>query len=420
MRTMRGAALAAALLLMALAPGCEGRKGAAGMVRSSALGTFPQETAALLVLEIKKIRALHPDAPWLKDMASLADREEGPLREVLRRIGPDVLARLDRLSLAVVPRTDRGVGYAVLAEGSFDGAKLREQLGGSDLQTVVENGGSDVSVALLPEGAVAIGPKQILGTMRANGASRGHGLDANPSILAPLEKVRPEAQLWGALDCRSLQRLFKEASAPGDFGGLTLDSAPVQSLVSIAFRGMIADSVDLDLLGQADAEVNAKRLADAARGLVALGRVGAGRDQAKEWFDFLDGIRIDQSGAGVNLRASIPAKTMESFVARMMSAPPPAAQAPPQGLAPSQGPAHALPTAPGQAARAPGKAPVTDGAPLSNPGTRTPHAQPPAAAPPVAAPPTAAPPAGSSPPAGSPIPPGPAPLDTPAPSAGAP
>jgi len=158
--------------------------------------------------------------------------------------------------------------------------------------------------------------------------------------------------------------------------------------------------VDLDLLGQADAEVSARRLADAARGLVALGRVGAGRDQAKEWLDFLDGIRIDQSGAGVNLRASIPAKTMESFVVRMMSAPRPRAQGPSQGQLPSQAPARALPPATGQPARAPVKAPAIEGAPPSNPAIQ--------------------PPAAPSPPADSPIRPGPNPLDTPAPSAGAP
>lgn len=401
MRTMRGAALAAALGVLA-ASGCGGRKGAAGAVRSSAIGTYPRESVALLVLEIKKIRGMRPDTPWLKDMASLADREGGPFQEITRRLGPEFLARLDRLSLAVVPRPDRTVGYGILAEGEFDGAKVREALGDSDVLTLVETGQMDVSVALLPGGGLALGPNSVLQTMRANAASRGHGLDANPEILTPLEKVRPEAQFWGAIDCRSLQRLFKEASASPDLGHLPLGSAPVQSLVSIAFRGTLADSVDIDLFGQTDADKDARTLADAARGLVALGRVGAGREQASAWLDFLDAIHIDQKGAEVNLRASIPAKTMESFVAQMMSAPRPATETPLREPAP--GPAKE----PRQAGRAAGTVPAAP-APPAKPAPRNP----------AASPAPSAPPHGSSPPADSPSP-APAPGGKQTPSAGAP
>ena len=178
-------------------------------------------------------------------------------------------------------------------------------------------------------------------------------------------------------------------------------TAPVQSLVSIAFRGMVGDSVDLELFGRADAERNAKTLADAARGLLALGRMGAGRDQAKEWLAFLDGIQIDQSGAGVNLRASIPAKTMESFVGQMMSAPRP------EAVAPSGLPAREPQAEPGQAhpALSPSKA-----------APRGPAAPTPAAVP--SRPPAR--PAGSPTPAGSPSPPAPQPRGTQTPSEGAP
>src|SRR6266540_1390442 len=219
MRTMRGAALAAALGVL-VATGCGGRRGAAGEVRSSALGTYPRESVALLVLEIKKIRGMRPDTPWLKDMAALANRQGGPFQEVIHRLGPEFLARLDRLSLAVVPRPDRTAAYGILAEGTFDGVKVRQALGDNDVLTLAETGQMDVSVALLPGGSLALGPKGVLEIMSANAASRGHGLDASPEILTPLQRVRPEAQFWGALDCRSLQRLFKEASASPGLGAL--------------------------------------------------------------------------------------------------------------------------------------------------------------------------------------------------------
>ena len=365
MRKMRGAIVAALLALLA-APGCGARKGAAGMVRSSVLGTYPKETAALLVLEIKKIRALRPDAPWIKDMAALADRQDGPFREIIGRLGPELMGRLERLSLAVVPRADSSVGYAVLAEGSFDAAKLREALGGSDFLTLVETGETDFSAALLQDTSLALGPKSVLDRMRENATSRGHGLDGNAAILSPLEKVRPEAQLWGALDCRSLQRMFKERPVASDFGKMPLDSPVVQSLVSIAFRGMIGDSVDLDLYGRADAEANAKTLAEAARGLVALGRVGAGRNQAKEWFDFLDGIRIEQRGAEISLRASIPSKTMESLVGQMKtSSQPPAAES-------AREPAQASTIQAPSTSKSPPRSPVGSAPPVGSSGQSAP------------------------------------------------
>lgn len=319
MRGTRARAVVVALLVLA-AVACGQKKGAAGLVRSSALGTYPKETVALLVLEVKKVRKLGADLPWVKDLASVARSEGSPLREVTKRLGEETVAQVDRLSLAIVPQDDQRVGYGVLAEGSFDAAKVREALGGQDLLTVVEaEGKMDLSIAVLPGGSLALGPRRVLEVMRGNAAARGRGLDANTTLLAPLEKVRPEAQFWGALDCRELARAVRESTDAGDLPGLPLSSAAANSLLTLAFRGMIGESVEIDLLGQADADASAKTLADAARGIVALGRVGAGRDQAKEWLDLLDGIRIEQSGSDVSLSASIPAKTMQSFVGQMVS-----------------------------------------------------------------------------------------------------
>jgi hypothetical protein len=247
----------------------------------------------------------------------------------------------------------------------------------------------------------------VLETMLANDASRGHGLDDSPAILTPLEEVRQEAQFWGAVDCRSLQSLLKEAHGPADLSGLTLSSAPVQSLVSIAFRGLIGDTVDVELFGRADAEANARTLADAARGLVALGRVGASRDSAREWLELLDGIHISQSGPGIVLRASIPPKTMESFVAQMTESRPTSKEA----------------QAPGPAAAAsPGAQPTAGRPGLTAPATQGPAAPQAKAAPrkPVEAPRRPASPAVSASPADSPSRPAPEPQDTQTPSDDAP
>jgi len=89
-----------------------------------------------------------------------------------------------------------------------------------------------------------------------------------------------------------------------------------------------------------------------------LGRVGASRDEAREWLELLDGIRISQGGPGIVVHASIPAKTMESFVAQMIASRPPAgearapvaAAAPAGPQTPAGRPGAVAPAAPGSAA----------------------------------------------------------------------
>ncbi|OLC56294.1 MAG: hypothetical protein AUH92_00485 [Acidobacteria bacterium 13_1_40CM_4_69_4] len=316
MRSSRLRVGAAVLGLLALASGCGQKKGAAGVVRASTLGTYPKESVALLVLEVKRVRSLGEEAPWMKRLASLAEQEGGPFREVIERLGAGTIEQLGRLSLAVVPEAGPRVGYGILAEGSFDPVKIHAALGGRDLLTLVEaEGKPDFSVAVLPDGSLALGARRILDVMRGNAAARGHGLDANEALLAPLEQVRPEAQFWGALDCKSLARAVRDATTAGDLGGLSLPSAKLDALQSLAFRGTIGASVG----GRADGEASARNLADAARGLVALGRIGAGREQARAWLEFLDGIRVGQSGSDLSLHASIPPATMQAFVEQMVS-----------------------------------------------------------------------------------------------------
>jgi len=354
MRSIRRGVLAAALGVAALAPGCGQRGGAAGIVRASAIGTYPKESVALLVLEVKKVRTLGGQAPWMKRLASLADEPGGPFQEAVKRLGADTIERLNRLSVAVVPDTGNRVAYGILAEGAFDPGRLREALGGQDLLTLVEaEGGQDFSVTVLPDGSLALGPRRILDVMRTNAAARGQGLDGNPALLAPLERVRPEAQLWGALDCRNLGRTMRSTGAAGDLGGLSLPATHLDALVSLALRGTIGESVVLDLLGRADTEANARNLADAARGLVALGRIGASRDQAKAWLEFLDGIRIDQKGADLSVRAAIPPATMQTFVEQIASARPQAVPVAARPAAPSGSPmaAPSSPARPGSGAQ---------------------------------------------------------------------
>ncbi len=388
-----GSVRAAALLpflLGSLAPGCARDTGGAAIVRKSALGALPTETVGLLVLEVRALRALKRTSSWMEEMAAITD-QEGPFREVRDRFGLETLKRLDRIGLAVVPGPDDRVAYGIVAEGSFDPAKIREALGGQDLVTLVEGEGRpDFSVAALTGGSFALGPRHVLEVIRANARRRGAGLDGNRPFLDLLLKVRPTSQVWGAVDCRALGRFARKSPLVQGIGGSVIVNSPqASSLVSIAFEGRIADKVEFDLLGRVDAEPHARTLAEAARGLIAIARMGAGAGQAGGWPEFLEGITLEQHGSAITLHGLVPEKAMAALAARAQAASERRREAP-SGLGPAapeggglQGspaatpltsaPAPTMPepapteVAPGAAAPAPSASAPTPAAPAGSP-----------------------------------------------------
>src|SRR5882672_10002429 len=117
MRSMRAVmVLAAAFGAGALAWRCaQPPASAATMVRTSALATLPRESVALLVLEVKALRDRGALAAWMRDLASGAEKQEA-LQQIKARFGPQIIDKLDRLALAIVPIGGSRMGYAILAE----------------------------------------------------------------------------------------------------------------------------------------------------------------------------------------------------------------------------------------------------------------------------------------------------------------
>jgi hypothetical protein len=77
---------------------------------------------------------------------------------------------------------------------------------------------------------------------------------------------------------------------------------------------MIDDPVDFRIIGQAALEDDAVRLADAARGLIAIGRMAAAGDANRAGLlALLDTIDITQSGAFVNLHGLVPVEVLTSL-----------------------------------------------------------------------------------------------------------
>jgi hypothetical protein len=309
---MRRIAPVATLALIAaacFAQGClERRPSAATVVSGSLLADLPRESVGLLVVQVSSLRDRGPVAAWLADLAARSDRE-GVFEMLMERAGPEILDRLDRIALAAVPLEGERLGFALLAEGGFDGAALRASLGGEETLTVLEVADQpDLSVAVIQDGAVGLGPRVLLDQIRRNAADGSQGLGGNRPLISLLERLEAGAPIWGVIDYAPMAKLARGAVGGNGLADLPLPGgAAGASLQALAFQGTIDDPIEIDLVGQASLEDDAARLADAARGLIAIGRLAAGGDGGQEaLISLLDTLRITQSGPFVNLHGSVP------------------------------------------------------------------------------------------------------------------
>jgi hypothetical protein len=345
-------ALAFALALAGL--GCARSETGATILRRSALGALPRESVGLLALEVRSLRSLKAFDRWAQEMTEAVDAEPR-YRDLRQRLGPDALERIDRVGLAIVPLTDGRVSYGLIAEGHLDDGATRRALGGQETVTLLEAAGRpDLSVSVIPGGGLAFGPRAILEIIRRNAARRGLGLEANAVMGGLLGRVRPAAQVWGAIDYGTIARLSREAALAGR-GPMPVPGGPVGSaLQGVAFQGRIGASVDLDFTGVAGGAADARRLADAARGLAALGKMGAGADRSSPWIEVLDGLSVRQSGAEVAFHVRFPPAALEALAEKSRAA----AAALPEGSSPAPpGPPAAAPPPAASASRTPALTP---------------------------------------------------------------
>jgi len=315
---MKRLALILTLIVLAAAgvQGClQSRPTAAALVEQSPMRVLPQQSVGLLVLEVKSLRDRRAVAAWLSDLASRT-QQEGAFQALMELFGKQIISQLDRVALAAVPMQDEQLGFGLLAEGEFDEATLRESLGGAEILTLLELADKpDLSVTVLEGATLALGPRTVLEEVRANAAGKSGGLAANRTLMTLLERVESSAQVWGAIDYAPMAKLAGRAVGDNGLANIPLPGkTPGGSLLALAFQGMIDDPVDFRIIGQAALEDDAVRLADAARGLIAIGRMAAAGDANRAGLlALLDTIDITQSGAFVNLHGLVPVEMLTSL-----------------------------------------------------------------------------------------------------------
>lgn len=291
---------------------------AATAVRQSDLRFLPENTVGLAVVEVARFEDKAAIGRWLDDFSKQAGA--GGLDRVRAVLGPDAIEKLDRLALALVPAAG-STQYAVIAEGRFEEQTVKNLTGGGGIVTLVEVGTApDLSIMPLPKNHLALGPRSVLEQVKAlsEAGAADAGLAKAP-VMKVLSRVSPAKQIWGGIDYGVLSGLLEEG---GRDGGGSPVAGFARSLRALAFQGAIDEDVQFDLIGLADGEPGAKTLADAARGLVAIARVGASQganraaegaagdadpaaESARAWMRFLDGVRIDQEKDEIRVHGTL-------------------------------------------------------------------------------------------------------------------
>ena len=323
----KGTATGLALAALLAAVGCSRPAvDAATAVRQSDLRFLPKETVGLAVVEVARFEDRAAIGRWLDDFAKQAGT--GGLERVRAALGPDALERLDRLALALVPAAGT-TQYAVIAEGRFEEQTVKNLTGGAGIVTLVEVGTApDLSIMPLPKNHLALGPRAVLEQVQAlSGGGAAAGGLADAPVMRILSRVSPAKQIWGGIDYSLLSGLIEEGARDG---GASPMAGFARSLRALAFQGAIGDEVQFDLIGLADGEPGARTLADAARGLVAIARVGASQganraaegssggtdpavESAQAWLRFLDGVRIDQERDEIRVHGTLDGAMAKSF-----------------------------------------------------------------------------------------------------------
>ncbi len=320
------AGVAAGVLVAALGAGACVRKppSAAATVSSSALRFLPKETAGVAVLEASRMQDRAALTRWLGESMDGATRERG-YAAIRGLLGSGFLEQIDRAAVALVPdaapaATVTTPGWAALLEGRFDEKTIASIGPEGTLVTLFEaSNGPALSLLALPGKALAVGPRATLEKVKTVIGHPEAGL-AHASLLAALGKVAGDAQAWGAIDYPPLTELARGAmpgaGSGGGAGAIPMLASQARALKSVAFEARIASGVDFTLVGVAGDTEGAKRLSDAARGLVALARMGASNGTDKTWFDFLDGVRISEAGSDIRLTGNLTRPMMDAILAR--------------------------------------------------------------------------------------------------------
>ncbi len=284
--------LLAALLAIA---GCGAAERAGGRIDPALAALVPHDTLMLTGVRLAELRT----TPFYA--RAVAQQRVSELDSLAKGANFDPRRDVDQFLLA-----SDGADSVVLARGRFqpkipDNVK-KSLYKGATLYSFEYN----TAYSILDPSTAVVGPER--GVRKVIDQKQNH----RPGAEALLDRARalPGAgQFW--LVSNGWGSLGDRASALD--GNLSNLGRFLKSLVSASVTADFRDGVNAQVHGECRNEPDAKSLGDALRGLVALGRLSAPKDQP-ELSRLFDGFRVDQQQNSIQVSVYIPPDLVERLL----------------------------------------------------------------------------------------------------------
>ena len=328
--------LTAALVGAALWLGYSGKQVRAQSLQidRSLLALLPANANTLVGVDVERLK--HTSLYQRLEEESRKEKGRNQFDELAAMTGFDPRRDVEQLLVAAWPQGmasrpgEAEPNFLVAGRGRFNAANLTREI--LKQQAVVEKyRGYDIlgprasgkepqrtkgkhdqgAVAFLDETTAVAGNRAEVRAAIDRKIGGGPTLLHNTDLLGRAQRISGASQIW-AVSQSPGELLRQGLPSEGPLHGSNF-ARIFQSMQNTSFGLNLTDGLDLLAAGLCRTPEDAKTLADAARGVIALGRLTLS-DKEPEWMTVFDRIRVEERGAELDISVSIEREMFEKLL----------------------------------------------------------------------------------------------------------
>ena len=270
-----------------------------------ALTLLPKDSTFLFSVDMKKLAATALYNKIKEDTKTLEK-----YNEFVEKTGVDPEKHVERIILAIPPDVEETQEVAIVVFGTFDREKILsaiEEKG--EIETSTYEGldvysftpdDEPMSMSFLAEGCIAFGGQESIKRMIELSKGKGESIEANAEMMDVLKDIHQEDMFWGA---GLIPEGYKQKAMANPM------TKSFASLRSIILSINAEKGFDFFMLSRSDVEEDAKLMADAMKGFVALGKMGV--SEKPDILEVLDKIVVESKKNEVTISMQLSEDLME-------------------------------------------------------------------------------------------------------------
>jgi len=279
-----------------------------------AVSYLPAECDAVFGINVQKFVA----SPFFAKIEEQHGEKIGEdLAEFIAKTGVDPRNDIDYIIAGGRKLDQKGEGVAI-AVGDFNtaaittfiktqGVPIEVNYEGATVLMIPEKNGTKLEkgIAFLSESEIAMGDLESLKDVLDVRSGNALGIESNPTIEPLLVSLNPAEMFWFAGDA---SRILDKAPTDTPLGG---NLSAIQNVVGTL---SLTDAVQGQITATARDVDSATKLADIAKGFIALGQLAVEQSpQHRELTELLQGIRITQEENRIQLLVNFPIELLEKL-----------------------------------------------------------------------------------------------------------